>query len=100
MKRPLTILLAATAVGMALPAQTAMKPRPVSAIPSNEVASQIAMNFRHAHLAEGRSLAKRVKKLVKELDWHRDLDTAKQESLQTGKPIFWLQMLGDLDGHT
>ena len=41
-----------------------------------------------------------VDKLVKELTWHKDLRTAAKAASETGKPILWIQALGDLKGYT
>lgn len=45
----------------------------------------------------GKELAAAVKKLTR-LPWFDDLDAARVESAATGKPILWLQALGDIDG--
>ncbi|MCA8964054.1 MAG: hypothetical protein H6838_01475 [Planctomycetes bacterium] len=46
---------------------------------------------------QGKALAAAVKKVTK-LEWFDDFDDAKIESAATGKPIFWIQALGDIDG--
>lgn len=46
---------------------------------------------------EGKELKKAVGK-VKALKWLDDLAEAKAQSAATGKPILWLQALGDIDG--
>ena len=35
---------------------------------------------------------------VKSLKWHESLGDAKAIAAATGKPILWLQALGDIDG--
>lgn len=45
----------------------------------------------------GRDLARRVE-AVTQLEWLDSLDEARLESAATGKPVLWLQGLGDLDG--
>lgn len=45
----------------------------------------------------GKDLAKAVKQ-VKKLTWHDRLDEACTEALQEGKPVLWIQGLGELDG--
>lgn len=45
----------------------------------------------------GRDLKKAVEK-VKTLRWLDDLGTARTQAAATGKPIVWLQALGDLEG--
>lgn len=46
---------------------------------------------------EGKALAAAVKRLAA-LPWFDDLEDARVESAATGKPIFWIQALGDIDG--
>jgi hypothetical protein len=46
---------------------------------------------------EGKDLKKAVGK-VKALKWLDDLAEAKAQCAATGKPILWLQALGDIDG--
>jgi hypothetical protein len=46
---------------------------------------------------EGKGLKKAVAK-VKALAWHESLLDARAMSAATGKPILWLQALGDIDG--
>lgn len=41
---------------------------------------------------------KRAVKQVAALRWHDDLADARAEAAATGKPILWLQALGDLEG--
>ena len=45
----------------------------------------------------GKEMKKAVAK-VKALKWHESLAEAKAVSAATGKPILWLQALGDIDG--
>lgn len=49
---------------------------------------------------EGRELQKRIDRMLKELDWHEDLESTAVAACATGKPILWVQMLGDVDGFT
>lgn len=46
---------------------------------------------------DGKQLKKAVGK-VKTLKWIENLADAKAQSAATGKPILWLQALGDIDG--
>jgi hypothetical protein len=102
------------AVGASLPAQpqllvplTQPRPTPSPAARSCEgmsvaqltEAQQEARQFRVPQL-KGRRLAREVKKLTRELDWHRELDDAAAAAAQEGKPILWIQLLGDLPGRT
>lgn len=46
---------------------------------------------------EGKDLKKAVKK-VAALHWESKLDEALAQAAATGKPVLWLQALGDIDG--
>jgi hypothetical protein len=46
---------------------------------------------------EGQALKKAIGK-VKSLKWFDNLSEARAHSAATGKPILWLQALGDIDG--
>lgn len=72
--------------------------RPLDAIPSSPAATQAAREFRQSRVS-GRALAKRVKRL-EALGWHESLDEVRRAAEESGKPIFWIQLLGDLDGYT
>jgi hypothetical protein len=48
--------------------------------------------------AAGKDLEREVAKVLA-LPWHTDLSVAKAASLATGKPILWIQALGDLNGY-
>jgi hypothetical protein len=37
---------------------------------------------------------------VKELEWHSELPKALAEAREQGKLVFWVQMLGQIDGPT
>lgn len=58
-----------------------------------------ARQFRAPQL-EGRRLARAVNKLTRELRWHRRLEDAAAAAANAGKPILWIQLLGDLRGRT
>jgi hypothetical protein len=58
-------------------------------------------------LAPSRGIAARssevdasVVELTKAIHWHSSLDEAKAAARSSGKPIFWMHMLGDLAGST
>lgn len=73
--------------------------RPLDAIPSSTEALTETQKFRQSRIG-GKHLRDKVKRLTKELEWHESLDKAQKAAQQAGKPILWVQMLGDLDGHT
>ena len=62
-------------------------------------AQQEARQFRRPQVS-GRRLARAVNKLTRELKWHRKLEDAAAAAEETGKPILWIQLLGDLRGRT
>lgn len=42
----------------------------------------------------------RITKLTTEIPWYTSLDYAKKRAQQENKPIFWMHMLGPLNGKT
>jgi hypothetical protein len=46
----------------------------------------------------GNEVRPAVEKLAQELDWHDSLQSAQRVAKRTGKPIVWIQALGDLTG--
>lgn len=46
----------------------------------------------------GRDLKSSVGRVLGELDWREKLDDARATAAATGKPILWIQALGELDG--
>jgi len=42
----------------------------------------------------------RTEQLVSEIKWNRNLAQAEAEAKKQGKMIFWVQMLGDINGTT
>jgi hypothetical protein len=43
---------------------------------------------------------KAVDTVLKTLDWHSEWDAVSAAASESGKPIFWLNVVGDLDGNT
>jgi hypothetical protein len=39
-----------------------------------------------------------VSRLTDKIHWHTSFDEAKEQAQKEGKPIFWIHVLGDLDG--
>ena len=46
----------------------------------------------------GALVEKKVEKLSEKIDWQTSLDEAKSLAQKQHKPIFWIHVLGDLDG--
>ena len=59
---------------------------------------QAARAFRQTRV-QGKDLARSVDKVVKGLRWFESLNGARSVSAQRGRPILWIQGLGDLDGY-
>ncbi len=62
-------------------------------------AEKAARQFRGPRV-KGRRLARAINKLTRELKWHRKLEDAAAAAAEAGKPILWIQLLGDLRGRT
>lgn len=50
--------------------------------------------------ARSREVDQNVVELTSAIRWHDSLDEAKSAARSSGKPIFWVHMLGDLAGST
>jgi hypothetical protein len=48
----------------------------------------------------GPEAAQRTNDLVTSLTWHTSLDAARATAAREGKLVFWVQMLGQIDGST
>ncbi|MGE4618293.1 MAG: hypothetical protein AAEJ04_00630 [Planctomycetota bacterium] len=46
----------------------------------------------------GTEVAQRVETMFSGLQWHGDFDDAMARAAEEGKPLFWLQVVGKLDG--
>ena len=51
-------------------------------------------------IVSGDEAQKRVFKLSTEIDWHKDLKDALRDAEREGKLVFWVQMIGQIDGAT
>lgn len=51
-------------------------------------------------LVPGEQAQSQTAKLTGEIQWHKDLSSAQAAARTQGKMIFWMHMLGDLDGTT
>lgn len=102
--------LAAALLFPTLPLAAQSRATPVSATPS--AAGPIAAGASMAAMLEepepeflnlrvsGRDVGRGVRKVLTELNWHRDFAAAASEAAQRQRPILWLQMLGNLRGFT
>jgi hypothetical protein len=78
------LLVALIAVAGLLPAQASK----TSYVPSRGIAARSA------------EVDAKVGALTKSISWHTSLEDAKAAARKSGKPIFWMHMLGDLTGMT
>jgi hypothetical protein len=105
-----SVSLATLLVATVLPAQGLLVGAPAGAMPlvdltppANGVACAPAMPPMPRDPATegpqrtGKQLAHAIA-AVTALPWHSELDAARVESAATGRPILWLQALGELDG--
>lgn len=46
----------------------------------------------------GTEVAKRVDLMLSGVTWHGNFDDAMASAVEQGKPLFWLQMVGKIDG--
>jgi len=51
-------------------------------------------------LLEGYVCSQRVHELTNDIDWYKSLKKAEDAARQEGKLIFWVHMLGKIDGAT
>ena len=49
------------------------------------------------NMLSGVEAEKRIERLTTQIQWHRNLEEALAEAKKTDKPVFWLQLVGDLD---
>jgi len=73
------------------PAGPSVQPEPLSP------AEKAAQEFR-AQQVKGKELHQKVDAVLKGVPWFEKLDDASARAASAGKPIFWIQMLGDFDG--
>jgi hypothetical protein len=60
----------------------------------------IPATFAAPPVLTGQIAEERVKELTTAINWHDDLKQAEAESQKTGKLIFWIHILGHIDGAT
>ncbi len=98
MKTTALLLAGSMLLATTLPAQGPQypqKPRPSHGPSCGQKAD--ARSFRRLRVP-GEEVAKNVKRLTKELHWYRTLGGALASGRSKGKPILWVQALGDLKG--
>lgn len=51
-------------------------------------------------MVSGQEARVRTQKLNETIEWNTSFDKAKRDAQRSGKPIFWVHMLGSINGHT
>lgn len=87
------IFLLALAAVLPTPAALAQ----TQATDAERLRSMSAREFRRLTVP-GATVAKNVERLTSEMRWHRTLGAALAEGRAKGKPVVWIQALGDLEG--
>jgi len=88
MRNVTLLVLACCTAAPALVAQTAaVEP----AMPTN------ARQFRQLKVP-GEQVEQNVKRMLEELRWYKSLTGALQAGSRKGRPVLWIQALGELDG--
>ena len=77
---------------------SAQSPFTLADVPISKESAERARRFRSVTF-EPRRVYNNVRKLKKELVWHRNLKAATTAAATSGKPIFLIQALGDLHGY-
>ncbi len=90
------LILACSSLLTALPAQ-GQGTQGTQAPDASPYSTMSAGNFRRLTVP-GDEVAKNVKRLTTELRWHKNLSAALAEGRAKGKPVVWIQALGDLKG--
>jgi hypothetical protein len=67
-------------------------------VPIDEQATEKANRYRRL-MFKGKKVFENVRKLKKELTWHKDLETAAAAAGKSGRPIVLIQALGDFKGY-
>ncbi len=93
----LRLSYASVVATLLLPALTAQRPMQLHELPDLRTASSKARQFQNLKV-DGTRNAAAVKKLRKELRWHKSAATASHSASQKGRPIVLIQALGDLKG--
>lgn len=65
---------------------------------SRDVSKLSSRNFRKLTVP-GEEVAKNVSRLTKEMKWHGSLSSALAAGRAKGKPVLWIQALGELKGY-
>ena len=94
MMRSLTAV--AVVVSLCVPA-LGQQPLRADDIPISAAATKQARAFHNLKVSK-RLVQRRVKKLIKELNWHKSLPNALAAAEKSGKPIVWIHALGSLTG--
>ena len=70
-----------------------------SDVPSDATARAQAEEFRKLTVPK-RQVRANVRKLTRELTWHRSLQAATSSARKLDRPVLWIQALGNVKGYT
>lgn len=71
-----------------------------SVITSNCMALAVPITSVPSKMVDGQDALCRITKLTTEIPWYMNFDYARRVAQQQNKPIFWMHMLGPLNGKT
>ena len=91
------LFLFASLAAVATPLVDAQQSWKESARAKSKQARRDAREFQQLQVP-GETVALNVRKLRRELHWHSTLSGALRAGQNQGKPVVWIQALGDLDG--
>lgn len=55
---------------------------------------------RAERVLQGAVCSQRIHQLTNDIDWHKSLSKAQEDARREGKLVFWVHMLGKIDGAT
>lgn len=70
----------------------------VSIVASISMADDRPLTPRSIPKFSGTEVSQRVERMISGVNWHGDFDQAMAKAAEEGKPLFWLQVVGKLDG--
>ena len=69
-----------------------------SLLVTGALVASLATNAPAQQRIDGDSVAERTISMMTEIDWHNSLEPLMSIAVEQKKPIFWLQIVGELDG--
>jgi len=75
-------------------------PRLLTSLMAASTLLSLSLPVRAEKVLEGAVCTERVHALTNDIDWYKNLKKAEEAASQQGKLIFWLHILGHIDGAT